>query len=146
MVTMFKDLQKVHETVERGFHGRRVLVIGDLLLDRYLWGAVERISPEAPVPVVRVDHKTHAAGGAANVAANLSALGCEVSVAGVIGADEDGRQLLELLQTAGIETTAVLSALDRPTICKTRILGGQQQMLRIDVEKTGELRDRKSGG
>ena len=136
---MFKDLQKVHEIVERGFHSRRVLVIGDLLLDRYLWGAVERISPEAPVPVVRVDHKTHAAGGAANVAVNLSALGCAVSVAGVVGADEDGRQLLELLQTAGIETTAVLSAPDRPTICKTRILGGQQQMLRLDVEKTGEL-------
>ncbi len=136
---MFKDLQKVHEIVERGFHGRRALVIGDLLLDRYLWGAVERISPEAPVPVVRVDHKTYAAGGAANVAANLSALGCGVSVAGVVGADEDGRQLLELLQTSGIETTAVLSVLDRPTICKTRILGGRQQMLRLDVEKSGEF-------
>ncbi len=136
---MFKDLQKVHETVESGFHNRRVLVVGDLLLDRYLWGAVERISPEAPVPVVRVDHKTHAAGGAANVAANLSALGCQVSLAGVVGADEDGRQLLALLHTLGIETPAVLSWPDRPTICKTRILGGRQQILRLDVEKTGEL-------
>jgi D-beta-D-heptose 7-phosphate kinase/D-beta-D-heptose 1-phosphate adenosyltransferase len=136
---MFKDFQKVHETVERGFHSRRVLVIGDLLLDRYLWGAVERISPEAPVPVVRLDHKTHAAGGAANVAANLSALGCGVSVAGMVGADEDGRQLLELLRTSGIDTTAVLSAPDRPTTCKMRILGGRQQMLRLDIEKAGEL-------
>lgn len=136
---MFRDFQKVFETVERGFHGRRVLVVGDLLLDRYLWGAVERISPEAPVPVVRVDHKTQAAGGAANVAANLSALGCVVSAAGVIGADEDGRQLLELLRNAGIETAAILSLLDRPTICKTRILGGQQQMLRLDVERAGEI-------
>jgi len=136
---MFRDLQEVLETVERGFHGRRVLVIGDLMLDRSLWGVVERISPEAPVPVVRLDHRTHALGGAANVAANLSSLGCRVALAGVVGADEDGRQLLELLQTSGIETRAILSTPDRPTICKTRILGGQQQMLRFDVEKPGKL-------
>ena len=136
---MFKDLQRVVEIVERGFHGRRVLVVGDLMLDRYLWGAVERISPEAPVPVVRLDHKTHVAGGAANVAVNLRGLGCAVSLAGVIGADEDGRQLLELLQNSGIDTAAILAAPDRPTICKTRILGGRQQMLRVDVEKAGEL-------
>jgi D-beta-D-heptose 7-phosphate kinase/D-beta-D-heptose 1-phosphate adenosyltransferase len=136
---MFKDLHKVLETVERGFHGRRVLVVGDLMLDRYVWGAVERISPEAPVPVVRLDHKTCVAGGAANVAANLSALGCKVSVAGVAGADEDGRQLLELLQTSGIATTAVISTPDRPTTCKTRILAGRQQMLRLDIEKAGDL-------
>lgn len=135
--TMFKDFQRVLDTVERGFKSCRVLVVGDLMLDRYLWGAVERISPEAPVPVVRLDHKTHVPGGAANVAANLRALGCEVSVAGAVGVDEDGRQLLELLLASGIDTTAVLSMSDRPTICKTRILGGQQQMLRVDAEKTG---------
>lgn len=135
---MFKDLQKVVGIVERGFHGRRVLVVGDLMLDRYLWGAVERISPEAPVPVVRLDHKTHVAGGAANVAVNLRGLGCAVSLAGVVGADEDGRQLLELLQNSSINTAAILAAPDRPTICKTRILGGRQQMLRVDVEKAGE--------
>lgn len=136
---MFKDPQKVVGIVERGFHGRRVLVVGDLMLDRYLWGAVERISPEAPVPVVRLDHKTHVAGGAANVALNLRGLGCTVSLAGVVGWDEDGRQLLELLQNSSIDTAAILAALDRPTICKTRILGGRQQMLRVDVEKAGEL-------
>src|SRR5438445_634842 len=136
---MFRDLPKVLETVQTGFHGRRVLVVGDLMLDRYFWGLVERVSPEAPVPVVRLDHKTHAAGGAANVAANLAALGCSVSVVGAIGADEDGRQLLNVLQTSGIETTGVVSTPDRPTICKTRILGGRQQMLRLDVEKTGEF-------
>jgi D-beta-D-heptose 7-phosphate kinase/D-beta-D-heptose 1-phosphate adenosyltransferase len=139
VVIMFKDLQKIFQTVETGFQARSVVVIGDLMLDRYLWGAVERISPEAPVPVVRLDHKTHVAGGAANVAMNLSALGCAVSVVGVVGADEDGRQLLELLQTSDIDTAAVLSMPDRPTICKTRILGGRQQMLRLDVEKAGEL-------
>lgn len=138
-MSMFKELQKVLATVERGFHSRRVLVVGDLMLDRYVWGDVGRISPEAPVPVVRLDHKSHAAGGAANVAANLSALGCRVSVVGTVGADEDGRQLLELLKSSGIETTAVLSTPERPTVCKTRILGGRQQMLRLDVENTGEL-------
>ena len=136
---MFKDFHTVLETVEAGFHHHRVLVVGDLMLDRYLWGAVDRISPEAPVPVVRLDHKTCVAGGAANVAANLSALGCRVSAAGVLGTDDDGHQLLELLHSAGIETTAVLSTPGRPTTCKTRILGGRQQMLRLDVEKGGEL-------
>jgi D-beta-D-heptose 7-phosphate kinase/D-beta-D-heptose 1-phosphate adenosyltransferase len=136
---MFKDFHRVLEAVERGFQNRRVLVVGDLMLDRYLWGAVDRISPEAPVPVVRLDHKSCVAGGAANVAANLNALGCKVSVAGAVGADEDGSQLLELLKSAGIETSAVLSTPDRPTTCKTRILGGRQQMLRLDVEKGGEF-------
>lgn len=136
---MFKDLQKVVGIVERGFHAGRVLVVGDLMLDRYLWGAVERISPEAPVPVVRLDHKTHVAGGAANVAVNLRGLGCAVSLAGVVGADEDGHQLLELLQDSNIDTAAILATPDRPTICKTRILGGRQQMLRVDIEKAGEL-------
>lgn len=136
---MFKDLQTVVGIVEKGFHGRRVLVVGDLMLDRYLWGAVERISPEAPVPVVRLDHKTHVAGGAANVAVNLRGLGCAVSLAGIVGTDEDGHQLLELLQDSNIDTAAILAAPDRPTICKTRILGGRQQMLRVDVEKAGEL-------
>lgn len=138
---MFRDLRVVAETVERGFRSCRVLVVGDLMLDRYLWGAVDRISPEAPVPVIRLDHETQIAGGAANVAANLRGLGCEVSVAGVVGEDESGRQLLELMRTAGIETAAVLSIADRPTICKTRILGGRQQMLRVDVEKSGTFSD-----
>src|SRR5215467_449424 len=109
------------------------------MLDRYLWGAFKRISPEAPVPVVRLDHKTHVAGGAANVAVNLRGLGCAVSLAGVVGSDEDGRQLLEVVQNSGIDTAAILAIPHRPTICKTRILGGRQQMLRVDVEKAGEF-------
>jgi D-beta-D-heptose 7-phosphate kinase / D-beta-D-heptose 1-phosphate adenosyltransferase len=138
-MNMFKDIRKIVETVERDFYRRRVLVIGDLMLDRYFWGVVERISPEAPVPVVRLNHKTHAAGGAANVAANLSSLGCAVAVAGIVGADEDGRLLLDLMRSAGIETTAVLSVPERPTTCKTRILDARQQMIRLDVEKIEEL-------
>lgn len=136
---MFQDPNKVLETVANRLHRRPVLVVGDLMLDRYLWGEVERISPEAPVPIVRLNHKSHAAGGAANVAANLGALGCNVSLAGVLGSDEDGGQVLDLLQTFGVETAGIISTPDRPTICKTRILGGRQQMLRFDVETVGEL-------
>ncbi len=136
---MFKDSTKLFEAVRTGFHNCRVLVVGDLMLDRYVWGVVERISPEAPAPVVRLDHKTRAAGGAANVAVNLSTLGCKVDVAGAVGEDEDGRELLELLEGSGIETSAVVSIASRPTTCKTRILAGRQQMLRLDAEKAGEL-------
>jgi D-beta-D-heptose 7-phosphate kinase / D-beta-D-heptose 1-phosphate adenosyltransferase len=136
---MFSDPQRIVQVVEQRFQHRRVLVIGDLMLDRYLWGVVERISPEGPVPVVRLDHKTHVAGGAANVAANLGGLGCAVSVIGVVGTDEDGHQLLELMQACGIDTTGVLSVAGRSTVCKTRILGGRQQMLRLDVESMGEI-------
>src|SRR5690348_5067635 len=136
---MFKDVRKIVEAVESGFYRRHVLVVGDLMLDRYFWGAVERISPEAPVPIVRLNHKTHAAGGAANVAANLSSLGCTVAVAGIVGADEEGRLMLELMRSAGIETKAILAVPERPTTCKTRILDARQQMIRLDVEKIGEL-------
>src|SRR5579859_6160206 len=95
----FKDVQKIISAIERSFPNRRVLVVGDLMLDRYFWGSVERISPEAPVPVVRLDHKTQAPGGAAHVAANLNALGCGVSVTGVVGEDEDGRELLNFFRS-----------------------------------------------
>jgi len=136
---MFLNFQKVLDAVQAGFHRRRVLVVGDLMLDRYLWGTVGRISPEAPVPVVRVDHTTDSAGGAANVAMNLGALGCSVCVAGVVGTDEGGRRLLGMLQSSGIETNDIVSCPDRSTTLKTRILGGRQQMLRLDVERTGEF-------
>jgi D-beta-D-heptose 7-phosphate kinase / D-beta-D-heptose 1-phosphate adenosyltransferase len=131
---MFQHPNQILDVVRGSFHRRRILVIGDLMLDRYLWGAVERISPEAPVPVVRIEHRTHSGGGAANVAANLNSLGCQTSLAGTIGEDEDGRQLLDIIRSSGIETGAILAVQDRPTTCKTRILGGRQQMLRLDVE------------
>jgi D-beta-D-heptose 7-phosphate kinase/D-beta-D-heptose 1-phosphate adenosyltransferase len=136
---MYREFQQTVEAVERGFAGRRVLVVGDVMLDRYLWGVVDRVSPEAPVPIVKLDHRTFAAGGAANVAANLRALGCAASLAGIVGDDDEGRQLLDLLRSEGIEIDAVLATAERPTISKTRIVGGRQQMLRLDVESTGDL-------
>lgn len=136
---MFSDARNVLEAVQNKFRDCHMLVVGDLILDRYLWGTVERISPEAPVPVVRLDHQSQVPGGAANVAANLSGFGCKVALAGVVGEDEEGCQLAALLKARGIETSAVLETPDRPTISKTRIIGGRQQMLRLDAEKVSEL-------
>ena len=137
--SVFRNLSEVLKVVRSGFYNRRVLVVGDIMLDRYLWGDVERISPEAPVPVVRLHHTTDTAGGAANVAMNLRELGCEVCLAGVIGTDENGRRLLELLNHSGVETSLIVSVPEVRTTSKTRILGGQQQMLRLDEEKAGVI-------
>jgi len=117
------------------FEHRRILVVGDLMLDEYLRGRVERISPEAPVPVVRLEETEVRPGGAANAARNLAALGAEVAVAGVVGADEEGRRLLSALDALGIERSAVLVDPGRPTVRKTRVLAGAQQLLRIDREE-----------
>jgi rfaE bifunctional protein kinase chain/domain len=112
----------------------RVLVIGDLMLDRYVWGHVSRISPEAPVPVVDVERVESRPGGAANVALNVAAMGARVAVCGVIGADDHGRTLLGHLQHDGFDTGLVRSLPDRITTEKTRVIGNQQQVLRVDHE------------
>jgi len=136
---MFTDPDQVIESVRAGFRGSRVLVAGDLMLDRYLWGSVRRISPEAPVPVLRLARETDVAGGAANVARNLVGLGLRVAIGGVAGADAAGERLRTLLAADGVETTAVVEAADRPTTCKTRVVGNHQQMLRIDAEVTDPI-------
>jgi D-beta-D-heptose 7-phosphate kinase/D-beta-D-heptose 1-phosphate adenosyltransferase len=120
-------------------HGRAV-VVGDLMLDRYLWGDVERISPEAPVPVVRITRSSDRLGGSANVAANLVGLGVDVVLAGHVGADADALRIEELLSEAGIKSALTRSD-DRATITKTRVLGGHQQMLRLDQEDTNFFTD-----
>jgi len=117
----------------------RVLVVGDLMVDRYQWGQVERISPEAPVPVVRVLREERRLGGAANVANNLRALGCRVGLCGVVGEDEAGAALLALLDEAGIERGGVLAVPGRPTTEKLRIMGHEQQLLRVDREDSAPL-------
>ena len=136
---MFEHPEAVLRAVRSGFGARRVLVVGDLMLDRYLWGQAQRISPEAPVPVVHLTRRTQTAGGAANVARNLSALGLEVQLAGVTGDDEGRAALLAALTADGVQTQAVGLARDRATTVKTRVIGNHQQMLRIDEESSRPL-------
>ncbi|MDP2530217.1 MAG: PfkB family carbohydrate kinase [Candidatus Palauibacterales bacterium] len=117
----------------------RVLVVGDVMLDRYLTGAVDRISPEAPVPVLRVEAEHAAPGGAANVAAGIAALGAACDLVSVVGADVDAEELTTLLgRSAGVRLD-LLQDPERPTTVKTRVLARHQQMLRVDRESTGPL-------
>lgn len=116
-----------------------VLVVGDLMLDEFIWGNVSRISPEAPVPVVQVRKRTHTAGGAANTAANVRSLGGKVCVAGVLGDDSGGRQTRELLESQGVDTAGVVTDLTRPTTTKTRVVAHSQQVVRFDEEKPGAI-------
>lgn len=126
------------ELVHR-FAGHRLLVIGDLMLDEYLWGTVHRISPEAPVPVVEVEHYSYGLGGAGNVVHNLVRLGAQVFVAGVIGEDSSGSRLLESLEKVGADTRAVIKDPSRPTTTKTRVVAHNQQVVRIDREKRDKI-------
>jgi len=127
------------------FAGLRLAVIGDSMVDRFLWGRVDRISPEAPVPVVRIEQETLKLGGAANVAANIRALGAEAVLFGVCGPDDAGRQLRELLVARGIADTGLVDCSGRPTTIKTRIIAHNQQVVRADREEDtpvgGELVD-----
>ncbi len=115
------------------FSSLKLLVVGDLMLDRYLKGSVKRISPEAPVPVISSCAQEDRLGGAANVAANLASLGCEVMLSGICGEDEQGQSLRGLLEARGI-TAALHQSATAPTITKTRLVSGQQQLLRLDAE------------
>ncbi len=126
--------QRLRQILDRA-RRQRVLVIGDLMLDEFVWGTVGRISPEAPVPVVEVSGESFYPGGAANVARNLREFTTHVSISGMIGRDRCGHQLLELLAKEKIDTTACAIASDFPTIVKTRIIARQQQVVRVDREK-----------
>ena len=121
------------------FAGRRLAVVGDCMVDRFLWGRVDRISPEAPVPVVRLERETVKLGGAANVASNIQALGAEVVLLGVAGEDEAGRTLQDLLRERGLSGAGIIALPDRPTTLKTRIVASHQQVVRTDLEQDGPL-------
>lgn len=112
----------------------KFLVVGDLILDKYIWGTAGRISPEAPIPVVKVDREEFRLGGAGNVVNNLLALGCQVQVASVIGTDSSGNELKQQLAEKGLSVAGIQSASERMTTCKTRILASHQQMIRLDQE------------
>ena len=117
----------------------RVLVVGDVMLDRYWFGEVDRISPEAPVPVVRVAKREDRLGGAANVARNIVSLGGRASLIGLIGSDEAGTRIVQLASEDGVRAELVIDP-DLPTTLKMRVLGRQQQLLRIDFEETPSAR------
>jgi len=127
---------KAEKLVFSELHKARVLVVGDVMLDRYWFGEVSRISPEAPVPIVKIENKRtkETPGGAANVAANAAALGANVALLSVIGDDEPGRKLAELLEKAGVKANLLRDG-EIATTVKLRVIGGrQQQMLRVDFE------------
>jgi D-beta-D-heptose 7-phosphate kinase/D-beta-D-heptose 1-phosphate adenosyltransferase len=117
----------------------RALVVGDLMLDKYITGTVERISPEAPVPVVRVESESSAIGGAANVAANVVALGAKAGVVGCVGSDENGVILRAALKAAGVSTDGLVETESRSTTVKTRVLARHQQVVRVDREVAGDV-------
>jgi rfaE bifunctional protein kinase chain/domain len=126
---------KAEKLVLSELHKARVLVVGDVMLDRYWYGEVSRISPEAPVPIVRIeaDRTKETPGGAANVAVNAAALKANVALLSVIGDDESGRKLAQLLEKAGVDATLHRDA-EISTTVKLRVIGGHQQMLRVDFE------------
>lgn len=126
-------------TLFRDFKNIKAGVIGDIMLDTYWWGHVERISPEAPVPVVTLDRREYRIGGAGNVALNLASLGAQVSTFSIIGREEEGKTLEELLAASKIDTGYLLKSNSRITTSKARIMGRNQQMLRLDSETTADL-------
>ncbi|MBN1895014.1 D-glycero-beta-D-manno-heptose-7-phosphate kinase [bacterium] len=118
----------------KAFESKKIAVIGDLMLDKYIWGRVSRISPEAPVPVVDVVSETMRFGGAANVALNVQTLGARVIPIGVVGEDEAGRTLMQLFRDRGFPVDGVIGNAQRPTTVKTRIIAESQHVVRIDWE------------
>jgi rfaE bifunctional protein kinase chain/domain len=121
------------------FNGLRILVIGDVMLDAYVMGKVNRISPEAPVPIVSLENEDARIGGAGNVALNLLALGAKPIICGVIGEDSSGDKLLNLFEKNGISTDGLVKSMVRKTTVKTRVISNKQQLLRIDSESTFPL-------
>ncbi len=132
------DVKKLIKAVGR-FPKARVLVLGDVMLDQFVWGSVRRISPEAPVPVVEVQSETYMLGGAANVLHNLIALGGRAGLCGLVGDDQAGRQVVELLDDLEVKSEGMLVCPDRPTTVKTRVVAHGQQVVRVDRESRGSV-------
>ena len=131
-------MHSLHELFSR-MNSLHVAIVGDVMLDNYWWGEVDRISPEAPVPIVALQKRESRLGGAANVALNCRALGAKVSLCTVIGSDGEGDTLLRLAETAGIDMRHTLRSDERATTTKTRVIARHQQMMRLDDEHAEDL-------
>ncbi len=123
------------------FSGKRIAVIGDLMLDRYYWGKVARISPEAPVPVVEIESEATRLGGAANVAHNIASLGGSPLIFGIVGGDDAGGLLRSIVRESGYSEEGILEDSSRPTTCKTRVIAHHQHVVRIDQESKADVGD-----
>ncbi len=127
------------ERIIDSFRGKKVLIVGDVMVDAYIMGKVERMSPEAPVPVVNIEDRDNRLGGAANVALNIVALNAEPILCSVIGNDPEGSDFLALLKSRNLTTNGIVESAQRKTTTKTRVLGNKHQLLRIDNEMTSDL-------
>lgn len=122
-----------------GFADQKVLVLGDAMIDSYLWGHIERMSPEAPVPVVNIDSREERLGGAANVALNCQSLGATPILCSVIGQDPRGDHFMDLMQRSGLNPDGIVRLTDRPTTVKTRVISDDKHVLRVDQESVAEI-------
>ncbi len=132
------DINQLRRVIA-GFKSTKVLVVGDLMLDRFVWGNVERISPEAPVPVVKISSESTMMGGASNVANNIRALGAEALITGIIGDDIAGEEFLQMVKKQGINEDGIILSKKRTTIVKTRIIAQHQQVVRTDKEFVSQI-------
>ena len=132
------DKDKLIESLHR-FVYARVLVIGDIILDEYIWGSVSRISPEAPVPVVEVQKQSQMLGGAGNVVSNLVSLGAKPMLCAVVGEDQAGSRILTKIKEMGVEANAIFVDRQRPTSIKTRVIAHNQQVVRFDKESKSPI-------
>lgn len=134
------SVKKEHiREIFKSFNNLNVLIIGDVMIDSYLWGKVNRISPEAPVPIVSVQKKERRLGGAANVALNIQALGANPVLCSVIGVDLEGQAFLDLLKAQKLSQKGILKSRDRITTVKTRVIGNNAQLLRVDEEEESDI-------
>ncbi|MFH1287790.1 MAG: D-glycero-beta-D-manno-heptose-7-phosphate kinase [bacterium] len=133
------EIKRIKEILDL-FNGKKVLVLGDIMVDKYIWGTVSRISPEAPVPVVNITRESYALGGVTNVAGNICALGGKVYLSGVIGNDQIGKTVFSEIKKMNIDSGGVIIDHDRPTTLKTRIIAHNQQVVRLDKEKKDKVK------
>ena len=135
--------KKRFNDISSAFTNKSILVVGDIMLDSFMWGVAERISPEAPVPIVAVDTVTHSPGGAGNVACNLSKLSAKIRIIGLVGNDAESEILTNKLEDAGVDTNSMIKDTTRPTTVKIRVIAHNQQVIRTDHENTGNIQEDK---